>query len=94
MTKPAARRQSSLEFLWCLSGAPSEGQFAWAGARALASMSASVGKMNSASASDPVVLIGAPLLLATLARVACYLPARRSTRIDPVVALRQEERGS
>jgi ABC-type lipoprotein release transport system permease subunit len=39
---------------------------------------------------DPVLLIGAPLLLAGLALAACYVPARRSARIDPVVALRQE----
>jgi ABC-type lipoprotein release transport system permease subunit len=39
---------------------------------------------------DPVLLVGAPLLLASLALLACYVPARRSTRIDPVVALRQE----
>jgi len=42
-------------------------------------MSASVGKMNSTSAADPVVLIGAPLLLATLAtshaRAGRLLPA-------------------
>jgi ABC-type lipoprotein release transport system permease subunit len=39
---------------------------------------------------DPVLLIGAPLLRAGLALAACYVPARRSARIDPVVALRQE----
>jgi predicted permease len=63
---------------------------AWAGARMLASMNSSVGTVTSTSTSDPTVLVGAPLLLALLAFLACFLPARRSTRIDPVVALRQE----
>jgi len=40
--------------------------------------------------SDPLLLVGAPLLLAVLALLACYLPARKSMRIDPAVALRQE----
>jgi ABC-type lipoprotein release transport system permease subunit len=39
---------------------------------------------------DPTMLVDAPLLLAGLALLACYVPARRSTRIDPVVALRQD----
>ena len=61
--------------------------FAWAGTRALSSLFFTVGSVKR---SDPVLLAGAPLLLAGLALLACYLPARRSMRIDPVVTLRQE----
>lgn len=63
---------------------------AWAGARLLSAMSSTVGNVTSTSTSDPVVLFGAPLLLASLALAACYVPARKSLHIDPVVALRQE----
>jgi ABC-type antimicrobial peptide transport system permease subunit len=42
------------------------------------------------STSDPRLIVGAPLLLAALALLACYIPARRSMKIDPVKALRQE----
>jgi ABC-type lipoprotein release transport system permease subunit len=39
---------------------------------------------------DPRLLLGAPALLAALALVACYVPARAAVRIDPLKGLRTE----
>ncbi len=61
--------------------------FTWAGVRLMSGFFFSVASVTTF---DPALLIGAPLLLGSLALAACYLPARKSARIDPAIALRQE----
>lgn len=57
---------------------------------ALAAMRALSGFLYNVQPADPLTFGAVSALLAGVALLACYLPARRATRVDPLIALRSE----
>jgi ABC-type antimicrobial peptide transport system permease subunit len=74
------RETSSLMLIGIAVGVP----IALVGTRLIRSMLFGLGE------ADPIALIAACVILASIAAAASYIPARRAARVDPMVALRYE----
>jgi macrolide transport system ATP-binding/permease protein len=63
---------------------------AYAIARAFTIYSDTLARTFAMRPNNPALIFSAPLVLASLAMLACYLPSRRATRVNPVAALRED----
>jgi ABC-type antimicrobial peptide transport system permease subunit len=62
----------------------------WLSFLALAVAAAMASLLYDVKPTDPLIYAAVSLLLVVIALLACWLPARRAARIDPIVALRYE----
>ena len=85
-----AQREEVRQFiLWqglklALAGTAAGLMGAIAAGRLMASLLIGVGAV------DPLILVGMALMLMAVALLACWMPARRAARVDPIIALRAE----
>ena len=89
-----AQRADVLERLVLGDGAKTRARqgiaFGIAGAAAVTRVMTKPPALFEVTPTDPTTFVVTTLLLATVALVACYIPARRAMRVDPMVALRYE----